>query len=117
MGSQLTFLQTIQYILGGNIVFRLENDSGYIHEREAAADLCAEQELTDAETPRSQCLITGEENVPIARIHKLLSGVTNANTTGCAVVSFNMDSVESYRKNRVTTPRFPKLPCFSTRLR
>ncbi|MCZ0860099.1 type I-C CRISPR-associated protein Cas8c/Csd1 [Methanocorpusculum sp. MG] len=86
--------------LGGNIVFRLENDSGYIHEREAATDLCAEQELTDAETPRSQCLITGEENVPIARIHKLLSGVTNANTTGCAVVSFNMDSVESYGKKQ-----------------
>ncbi|UHA71863.1 type I-C CRISPR-associated protein Cas8c/Csd1 [Paenibacillus sp. 481] len=48
-----------------------------------------------------QCLITGAFNQPIARIHDMkIKGVRNAQSSGAALVSFNISSFESYNKEK-----------------
>ncbi len=86
---------------GGTIVFRLRNAKSYIHDR-SAAHRAWEDFCDSALSPelRGQCLITGKCNQPIAQTHKPLKGVADGNKTGCALVSFNLDSAESYGKSQ-----------------
>jgi CRISPR-associated protein Csd1 len=53
---------------------------------------------TDA--PHGQCLITGRDDEPIARVHPAIKGVRGAQTAGAALVSFNCDAFTSYGKSQ-----------------
>jgi CRISPR-associated protein Csd1 len=46
------------------------------------------------------CLITGERNVPIARLHPSIKGVRGTNTQGGSLVSFNLPAFNSYGKTQ-----------------
>ncbi|WNO53647.1 type I-C CRISPR-associated protein Cas8c/Csd1 [Stakelama saccharophila] len=89
-------------MLDTNIVFRLDgdvDDSGaprFIHQRPAAAPLVAAR-TTAGETGR--CLVTGED-VPIARLHPTIGGVDGAQSSGAALVSFNLDAFESWGRKQ-----------------
>ncbi len=50
--------------------------------------------------PRGQCLVTGQENEPIALVHPAIKGVQGAQTAGAALVSFNCNSFTSYGKSQ-----------------
>ena len=57
-----------------------------------------------SKTPRRKpvlgvSLVSGEEE-ELARLHPQISGVVGANTTGAAIVSFNLDAFESYGKSQ-----------------
>jgi len=43
-----------------------------------------------------QCIVTGEKNVPIARLHPKIKSVAGAQSAGANIVSFNDDPYESY---------------------
>ena len=45
-----------------------------------------------------QCSITGIDNEPIARIHDSVTGIANAQTSGAALVSFNLPTVDWFGK-------------------
>lgn len=45
---------------------------------------------------KGQCLVMGEEAVPIALIHPNIKGVRGALSSGAAIVSFNTPSLESF---------------------
>lgn len=47
-----------------------------------------------------QCLITGDEGVPIARLHPKIKSVTGAQSAGASLVSFNAPAYESYGKDQ-----------------
>lgn len=79
-----------------NIVFRIEGESGYYHEREDVLNKW-KQNLVSQEQEKMQCLITGEYE-PIARIHTPIKGVRNAQAAGASIVSFNDESFNSYGK-------------------
>lgn len=82
-------------MLDQNVAFRLQGDRGYIHDRLAArAALEAEAGARDA-APSAMCLVTGEV-APIARLHPSIKGVPGAQSSGAALVSFNLDSFTSY---------------------
>lgn len=88
-------------ILSGWLVFRLRNDEDFIHdlpEIRAAWErtLLAEEEGAAV----GQCLATGEEEQPIARIHPAVKGVPGAQIAGAALVSFNDDAYTSYGKTQ-----------------
>lgn len=85
---------------GGNIVFRLDGSPGYIHERPSirAAWLKHRFQSSD-EIQNGQCLVTGKE-APIARIHPNIKGVRGAQTSGAALVSFNLNAFTSYGKSQ-----------------
>jgi CRISPR-associated protein Csd1 len=86
-------------MLDQNVAFRLEGEVGFIHDRPAArAALIAEAGARDA-VPEGMCLVTGEV-APIARLHPSIKGVLGAQSSGAALVSFNLDAFTSYGKSQ-----------------
>lgn len=89
-------------MLDTNIVFRLDGDNQYLHERPAAKVLRAR--LLDAPeggeaSATAMCLVTGKV-LPIARLHPALKGVNGAQSSGASIVSFNQESFGSYGKEQ-----------------
>lgn len=85
---------------GGNVVFQVRGREGYVHQSAAvrAAWLSRIADPAGAEpAPTGVSLVSGEEE-PIARLHPLIGGVAGANTTGAAIVSFNLPAFSSYGK-------------------
>ncbi len=85
----------------GNIVFRLADEKGYIHERSEAKNVwenyCNPASISSEES--GQCLITGLSGQSIARLHNKIKA-KNASMGGCPIVSFNIDSALSYGKTQ-----------------
>jgi CRISPR-associated protein Csd1 len=54
------------------------------------------QEEKQKEAIRGQCLVTGEEDVPIAVLHPNIKGVQGAQASGASFVTFNKRAFESY---------------------
>jgi CRISPR-associated protein Csd1 len=55
---------------------------------------------TEKDLTLGQCLITGDEGVPIARLHPKIKSVTGAQSAGASLVSFNAPAYESYGKDQ-----------------
>ena len=86
-------------MLDQNVAFRLEGEAAFIHDRPAAgAVLIAETGARD-DLPEAMCLVTGAV-APIARLHPSIKGVAGAQSSGAALVSFNLDSFTSYGKSQ-----------------
>lgn len=87
-------------ILDKNGVFQIEGDQGFLHEQDDIGRIWEEQRRrAEEEAPTGICLATGK-TAPIARIHPPVRGVSGANPTGAALVSFNCDAFESYGKSQ-----------------
>ncbi|HEY4252165.1 MAG TPA: type I-C CRISPR-associated protein Cas8c/Csd1 [Roseomonas sp.] len=82
-------------MLDANLVFRLDGEAGLLHQRDAAQQLVAAQSMDDA--PRAICLVSGVE-APVRRLHPVIKGVEGAQSSGAALVSFNLDAFTSYGK-------------------
>lgn len=80
-----------------NVVFCLEQDRlqwMMIHDRPAAKALWTR--VAASQSSDSQiCLVTGERG-PVARLHPSIKNVRGAQSSGAAVVSFNLDAFTSY---------------------
>lgn len=86
-------------LAGLNLVFRLDGEAQYVHNRPAVREawLChMQQSCSDT---RSMCLITGQPS-PIARLHPAIKGVRGAQSSGASLVSFNLDAFTSYAKDQ-----------------
>jgi len=87
-------------ICGTNLVFRLDGVPGFIHDRPAARkawEAClASRGLEDL----GQCLVSGFEQQPIARLHPSIKGVRDAQSSGASIVSFNLPAFGSYGKEQ-----------------
>lgn len=84
-------------MLDANVMFRLEGDRCFLHERPVARALVAAKDRGADETG-IVCLITGERG-PAARLHPTIKGVQAENPPpggGHSLVSFNLDAFESY---------------------
>lgn len=82
---------------GGNIVFMLATEPGYLHERPAIRQAWEQYCVNMQSQTLAQCLITGEYQ-PIARLHPSIKGVEGAHSSGASIVSFNDQAYESYGK-------------------
>ncbi len=82
-------------------VFAIRAAGHYVHDREAVQTWWRdhfEQQDARTEAVTGQCLITGEQR-PLARLHEpKIKGVRGAQSSGAAIVSFNLDAFESYGK-------------------
>ena len=97
--DQYETLRHAAEMLDQNVVFRLQGERGFIHDREAARGaLTAEAGARDA-VPQAMCLVSGVVG-PIARLHPSIKGVQGAQSSGAALVSFNLDSFTSYGHNQ-----------------
>lgn len=95
----------VEEMRGTNVVFRLNHDKEYIHDRPAAHELVQARITHQAQEAHEagnvgMCLVTGEHG-PIAKVHPSIRGVKGkgAQTSGANIVSFNLDAFTSYGKN------------------
>ena len=84
-------------ISASNFVF-LVND-GYAQDDEDVVKLWDKSCTQAANDGVGRCLVTGER-APIARLHKPFHGVRGAHSSGAMLVSFNVESFESYGKDK-----------------
>jgi CRISPR-associated protein Csd1 len=87
-------------IRGTNLVFRLDGVPGFIHDRPAARkawDACL---ASRGKEDLGQCLVSGLEKQPIARLHPSIKGVRDAQSSGASIVSFNLPAFGSYGKEQ-----------------
>lgn len=77
-----------------NLVFRLTDELGYMHDRPAARALWARLGA-EAASEAQVCLVTGA-SAPVARLHPSLKGVWGAQSSGASLISFNLDAFNSY---------------------
>ncbi|TWT35609.1 CRISPR-associated protein (Cas_Csd1) [Posidoniimonas corsicana] len=89
-------------------VFKIRNTLPYVHHAAPVRDWWlkqfAEEETAEVGT-LGQCLVTGEV-APIARLHEpKIKGVYGGQSSGAALVSFNLDAFDSYgKKQSVNAP-------------
>lgn len=85
---------------GGFVVFRLDGDRSRLHERPAIAaawmSYCDRQAVGEV---IGQCAVTGEKRA-LARLFPQVTGVPGAQSAGASLVSFNLQSFESYGKSQ-----------------
>ena len=86
-------------MLDSNIVFRLGDESRYLHERPAARAAWTRLSGGTAGGHEGICLVTGEQ-APLARLHPAIKGVMGAQSSGASIVSFNLESFTSYGKQQ-----------------
>lgn len=86
-------------LLDTNLVFRLEGDTGYLHQRAAARAAWERLQGQSADGVSGICLISGHF-APLARLHPPVKGVNGAQSSGASIVSFNLDAFTSYGKNQ-----------------
>ncbi|MFG1346372.1 type I-C CRISPR-associated protein Cas8c/Csd1 [Xanthobacter autotrophicus DSM 431] len=84
-------------MLDANIVFRLAGEKSFIHQRPAARALLAAR--TGSEGTPVPCLVTGRASLA-QRLHPTIRGVNGAQSSGAALVSFNLDAFTSYGKEQ-----------------
>ncbi len=92
---------TVRYadeMLDRNIVFRLDGELGFIHERPAAKRIWSHR-LAAEESSTATCLVTGEQTA-IARLHPVIKGLPSGQPSGVSLVSFNLPAFTSYGKHQ-----------------
>lgn len=85
---------------GQNMVFRLTGEKCFVHERPDVRKAWLKQYSSEASDVLGQCLVTGEKDAPLARLHADIKGVRGAQTKGASLVSFNLDAFTSYGKEQ-----------------
>lgn len=85
-------------MLDQNVIFQLDGEHGYIHNRPAARALVSER-LASLETRRSLCLVCGK-TAAIAQLHPSIKGVRDAQSSGASIFSFNQDAFTSFGKKK-----------------
>lgn len=91
-----------ELIKGGNIVFVMEDSNGelqFAHDVPEIRRAWDETYISMGNEEVGRCLVTGEKT-PIAILHPSISGVYGAKSFGALLVSFNMESSESYGKEQ-----------------
>jgi CRISPR-associated protein Csd1 len=79
---------------GENVVFELDGDRRYVHQRPAARELWLKV-LEEQPTIEAVCLVGGERSrAPLT--HPPIKGVDGAQSSGASIVSYNLDAFTSY---------------------
>ena len=85
-------------MLDANVVFRLDGEQQFIHDRPAARDIWRDHLAAQGERT-ARCLVSGEV-APIERLHPKIKGVRGAQSSGSAIVSFNLDAFKSFGREQ-----------------
>ncbi len=81
-------------------VFQIKGRKGFVHDVPKILDWWNENQTKEVSEVFGQCLITGESEVPIARLHPKIKGISGAQSAGASIVSFNDAAYESYGKSQ-----------------
>jgi CRISPR-associated protein Csd1 len=102
-------------MIDANLVFRLDGEHCYLHDRPAAravrARLAAGNAGPETVLGRAACLVSGVA-APVARLHPAIKGVNGAQSSGASIVSFNLDAFTSYSKTQGDNAPVSELAAF-----
>ena len=98
-------------MLDANIIFRLDGEQRFLHQRPAARRIW-QCYLTGTDKPPGRCLVSGEM-APIERLHPKIKGVRGAQSSGASVVSFNLDAFASFGKRQGSNAPVSKRAAFA----
>ena len=87
-----------QEMLDTNIVFSLEDEMQFLHQRSSVKQIWLGH-LAAEQGASGLCLVTGEQ-ASIARLHPSVKGVAGAQGSGASIVSFDKDAFKSFGKER-----------------
>jgi CRISPR-associated protein Csd1 len=83
----------------GRIVFQISGKTEYVHQRKTILDKIVDEKTSiDTSKDYGQCLITGDVDQPIARLHPGILNIPGSPYTGANLVSFNDSAYESHGK-------------------
>jgi len=85
-------------MLGANVVFQLDGESRFVHDREAPQRVWWNH-LAEQQGGEGFCLVTGQR-APIKRLHAKVKGVRGTQSVGASIVSFNLNAFESFGKDQ-----------------
>ncbi|WP_027358755.1 type I-C CRISPR-associated protein Cas8c/Csd1 [Desulforegula conservatrix] len=86
-------------VLGTNLVFQLETDLKYVHERPEVKQIWLSYYNENSSFIKAQCLVCGDIK-PLAQLHPPIKSVRGAQTSGAQIVSFNLSAFCSYKKEQ-----------------
>ncbi len=92
----------LKELASGFGLFKIRGKTHFVHESKKIKQFWDESHTNSVsdDSVRGECLVTGETTV-LARLHEpKIKGVANAQSAGAAIVSFNLDSFESYNKEQ-----------------
>ena len=98
-------------LLDANIVFQLDGERRLIHQRPAARRIWGDH-LASLDRRSEVCLVSGV-SAPIERLHPKVKGVAGAQSSGAAIVSFNLDAFTSYGKEQGANAPVSKRAAFA----
>lgn len=87
---------TLAALKHGRGVFQIRGTAGYVHDDPKFVRWWESKCATTADEIRGQCLVTGQEDAPIAPTHPGIFDIPGVAYTGGALVSFNDRAYESY---------------------
>jgi CRISPR-associated protein Csd1 len=87
-------------MVGLNVVFRLDGNRQFLHQRPAFRKAWLDYLASNGCERTGMCLVTGKKNTPIPFTHSAIKGVMGAQSSGAALVSFNIDSAVSLGKKQ-----------------
>ena len=84
---------------GMNLVFQLDGNLQYMHERPQIQGAWLKYYQKTSSDQFATCLVSGKQ-APIARLHPKIKGVRGSQTSGAAIISFNLEAFLSYGKKQ-----------------
>lgn len=84
-------------MLDTNLVFRLDGEFEFLHDKQEAREIWAEILAPESDAVTASCLVTGED-AAVARLHPPIKGIYGGQSSGGSIVSFNADAYVSYGK-------------------
>lgn len=103
-------LRHAEEMLDTHVVFQLDGDAEFLHDRAAAKEIwSAHLDRRSADAERRFCLVSGRR-APVARLHPALKGVSDDQSSGASIVSFNLDAFESFGKKQGANAPCPNAP-------
>lgn len=84
----------------GRVVFQISGKTWLVHENQRIREYLKERKIPSTDLSRTgQCLITGQRDCSIARLHLGIKEIPGAPYTGASLVSFNDSAYESFGKS------------------
>jgi CRISPR-associated protein Csd1 len=97
--EQAAQLPEWETLVGQNVVFMLDGEPGFLHDRAAFRRAWVRHLEAEGGGEQGMCLITGQ-TAPIPPTHAKIKGVAGAQTSGASLISFNFDAAKSFGKEQ-----------------
>jgi len=98
--KRLRYWDEIASDKAGFIAFRLNDERQYIHMRPKVRNAWQKYLSSQKSNLQGQCLLSGSPDTDLQQLHAQFKGITGGQSSGKSLVSFNIQSSESYGKEQ-----------------